>query len=109
MCVDSLTEIKNEKEKEREREERVISQYYTQKEYDEMTKVVANISFEYTDNENDVVWLDSIESIKRSNLEKHKTGFSGHKLEDYVFEILKENNTIKQNTFIIKNIDNNIL
>ncbi len=39
-----------------------------------MVKLTINIYIEYTDNENDVVWLDSIESIIRNNLEKHKIG-----------------------------------
>ncbi len=28
-----------------------------------MGKLIINLYFEYTDNENDLVWLDSIESI----------------------------------------------
>ena len=84
-------EIKNEKEK-------VLRFYYTQKEFDEMTKVMVKLSidifFEYTDDENDVVWLDSIETLTGNNLEKHKIGLSGYKLEYYILEILKDNNTI---------------
>jgi hypothetical protein len=67
-----------------------------------MVKLIINIFIEYADNENDVVWLDSIESMMRNYLAKHKIGFSGNKLEDYIFEILKENNTMKINIFIIK-------
>ncbi len=35
-----------------------------------MVKLTINTYYEYTDNENDVVLLDSIESIIRHNLEK---------------------------------------
>ena len=92
--MDSLMEIKNGKEK----EERVTRLYYTQNEFDEMTKVMVKLSidifFEYTNNENDVVWFDSIKTLIGSYLEKHKIGLDSYRLEDYILEILKNNNTI---------------
>ena len=92
--MDSLMEIKNGKEK----EERVTRLYYSQQEFDEMTKVMVKLSieiyFEYTDDENDVVWSDSIKTLIGSYLEKHKIGLDSYRLEDYILEILKNNNTI---------------
>ena len=92
--MDSLMEIKNGKEK----EERVTRLYYSQQEFDEMTKVMVKLSidifFEYTDDENDVVWSDSIKTLIGSYLEKHKIGLDSYRLEEYILEILKNNNTI---------------
>ena len=92
--MDSLMKIRNEKEK----EERVTRLYYSQQECDEMTKVMIKLSidifYEYTDDENDVVWLDSIKTLIVSCLEKHKIGLDSNRLEDYILEILKNNNTI---------------
>ena len=72
IIMDSLMEIKNEKEK----EEIVTRLFYSQQEFDEMIKVMAKLSidifFEYTNDENDVVWLDSIKTLIGSYLEKHK-------------------------------------
>ena len=100
--MDSLMEIKNGKEK----EERVTRLYYTQKEFDDMTKVMVKLSidifFEYTDDENDVVCLDSIKNLIGSYLEKHKIGLDSSRLEDYISEILKNNNTIKIGDFFKK-------
>ena len=94
IIMDSLMEIKNGKEK----EERVTRLYYSQQEFDEMTKVMVKLSidifFEYTDDENDVVWSDSIKTLIGSYLEKHKIGLDSSRLEDYILEILKNNNTI---------------
>ena len=100
--MDSLMEIKNGKEK----EERVTRLYYSQQEFDEMTKVMVKLSieiyFEYTDDENDVVWSDSIKTLIVSYLEKHKIGLDSYRLEDYILEILKNNNTIIIRDFIKK-------
>jgi histidinol phosphatase-like enzyme len=94
IIMDSLMEIKNGKEK----EERVTRLYYTQNEFDEMTKVMVKLTikqfFEYTDDENDVVWLDSIKNLIGSYYEKHKIGLYSYRLDDYILEILKNNNTI---------------
>ena len=94
IIMDSLMEIKNGKEK----EERVTRLYYSQQEFDEMTKVMVKLSieiyFEYTDDENDVVWSDSIKTLIGNYLEKHKIGLDSYRLEDYILEILKNNNTI---------------
>ena len=102
IIMDSLMEIKNGKEK----EERVTRLYYSQQEFDEMTKVIVKLSieiyFEYTDDENDVVWSDSIKTLIVSYLEKHKIGFEGNKLEIYISEILKKNNAIQDNIFFRK-------
>ncbi len=72
--------------------------YYSQQEFDEMTNVMVKLSidifYEYTDDENDVVWLDSIKNLIGSYLEKHKIGLGSYRLEDCILEILKNNNTI---------------
>ena len=106
IIMESLMEIKNENEREKEKDERVTRKYYTQKEFNEMTKIMVKLTinqfFEYTDNENDTIWIDSIKRLVESNLEKHKIGFSGNKFEDYLFEILKENKTIEHNQIIKK-------
>ena len=106
IIMESLMEIKNENEREKEKDERVTRKYYTQKEFNEMTKIMVKLSinqfFEYTDNENDTIWIDSIKRLVESNLEKHKIGFSGNTFEDYLFEILKENKTIEHNQIIKK-------
>jgi hypothetical protein len=102
IIMDSLMEIKNGKEK----EERVTRLYYTQKEFDDMTKVMVKLSidifFEYTDDENDVVWYDTIVNLTRNELESHHIGFEGNKLEIYISEILKKNNAIQDNIFFRK-------
>ena len=71
-----------------------------------MTKVMVKLSieiyFEYTDDENDVVWSDSIKTLIGSYLEKHKIGLDSYRLEDYISEILKNNNTIIIGDFIKK-------
>ena len=106
IIMESLMEIKNENEREKEKDERVTRKYYTQKEFNEMTKIMVKLTinqfFEYTDNENDAIWIDSIKRLVESNLEKHKIGFSGNTFEDYLFEILKENKTIEHNQIIKK-------
>ncbi len=88
--MDSLMEIKNGKEN-------ILRFYYTQQEFDEMTKVMVKLSidifYEYTDDENDVVWLDSIKNLIGRYLETHKIGLGSYRLEDYTLEILKTNNT----------------
>ena len=100
--MDSLMEIQNGKEK----EERVTRLYYSQQEFDEMTKEMVKLSieiyFEYTDDENDVVWSDSIKTLIGSYLEKHKIGLDSSRLEDYILEILKNNNTIIIGDFLKK-------
>ena len=100
--MDSLMEIKNGKEN----EERITRLYYSQQEFDEMTQVMINLSieiyFEYTDDENDVVWSDSIKTLIGSYLEKHKIGLDSSRLEDYISEILKNNNTIIIGDFLKK-------
>ena len=94
IIMDSLMEIKNGNEK----EERVTRLYYSQQEFDKMTKVMIKLSieiyFEYTDDEKDVVWSDSIKTLIGSYLEKHKIGLDSYRLEDYILEILKNNNSI---------------
>ena len=100
IIMDSLMEINKEKGQEKK------PLYYTQKEFDEMTKVMVKLSidifFEYTDDENDVVWSDSIKTLIGSYLEKHKIGLDSSRLEDYILEILKNNNTIIIGDFLKK-------
>ena len=102
IIMDSLMEIRNENEK----DERVIRKYYTQKEFDEMTKVMVKLTikqfFEYTDDFYDCVWYDTIVNLTRNELESHHIGFEGNKLEIYISEILKKNNVIQDNIFFRK-------
>ena len=105
IIMESLMKIKNEKEKEKVIEVKYTGQY-TQKEFDEMTKVMLKLSidicFEYTDDENDAVWLDSIKRFTETKLHSYNIGFSGNKLEDYLFQILEENKTIIQDQHVRK-------
>jgi hypothetical protein len=100
IIMDSLMEINKEKGQEKK------PLYYTQKEFDEMTKVMVKLSidifFEYTDDENDVVWYDTIVNLTRNELESHHIGFEGNKLEIYISEILKKNNAIQNGIFFRK-------
>jgi len=102
IIMESLMKIRNENEK----EERVTRLYYTQNEFDEMTKVMVKLTiklfFEYTDDENDVVWYDTIVNLTRNELESHHIGFEGNKLEIYISEILKKNNAIQDGIFFRK-------
>ena len=59
-----------------------------------------NNFFVFTDNENDVVWFDSIKTLTRNELETHKIAFGGNKLETYILEIFEEKNLIKSGEFI---------
>ena len=102
IIMDSLMEIRNEKEK----KERVTWLYYSQQECDEMTKVMVKLTikqfFEYTDDFYDCVWYDTIVNLTRNELESHHIGFEGNKLEIYISEILKKNNAIQDNIFFRK-------
>ena len=105
IIMESLMKIKNEKEKEKVIEVKYTGQY-TQKEFDEMTKVMLKLSidicFEYTDDENDVVWLDSIKRFTETKLNSYNIGFIGNKFEDFLFQILQEKKTIKDGQHIRK-------
>ena len=96
--------IRNEKEK--AIEVKYTGYCYTQKEFDEMTKVMLKLSidicFEYTDDENDVVWLDSLKRFTETKLNSYNVGFIGNQLEDYLFEILKEKKAIIHDQYIRK-------
>ena len=102
IIMESLMKIRNEKEK----EERVTSLYYTQNEFDEMTKVMVKLTikqfFEYTEDFYDCVWYDTIVNLTRNELESHHIGFEGNKLEIYISEILKKNNAIQDSIFFRK-------
>ena len=102
IIMDSLMEIRNENQK----EERVIRKYYTQKEFDEMTKVMVELTlnnfFVITDGFYDCVWYDTIVNLTRNELESHHIGFEGNKLEIYISEILKKNNAIQDSIFFRK-------
>ena len=106
IIMESLMKIRNEKEQEKEKDERVIRQYYTQKEFDEMTKVMVELTlnnfFVITDDFYDCVWYDTIVNLTRNELESHHIGFEGNKLEIYISEILKKNNAIQDNIFFRK-------
>ena len=102
IIMESLMKIRNENEK----EERVTRLYYTQNEFDEMTKVMVELTlnnfFVITDDFYDCVWYDTIVNLTRNELESHHIGFEGNKLEIYISEILKKNNAIQDNIFFRK-------
>ena len=102
IIMDSLMKIRNENEK----DERVIRKYYTQKEFDEMTKVMVELTlnnfFVITDDFYDCVWYDTIVNLTRNELESHHIGFEGNELELYISEILKKNNAIQASIFFRK-------
>ena len=106
IIMESLMKIRNEKEQEKEKDERVIRQYYTQKEFDEMTKAMVELTlnnfFVITDGFYDCVWYDTIVNLTRNELESHHIGFEGNKLEIYISEILKKNNAIQDSIFFRK-------
>jgi hypothetical protein len=80
---------------ENQKEERFTRLYYTQNEFDEMTKVMVKLTikqfFEYTDDFYDCVWYDTIVNLTRNELESHHIGLEGNKLEIYISEILTKN------------------
>ena len=67
-----------------------------------MVNLTLNNFFVFTDNENDVVWFDSIKTLTRNELETHKIKFGGNKLETYILKIFEEKNLIKSGEFIKK-------
>ena len=52
-----------------------------------MVKLTIKQFFEYTDDENDVVWLNSIETLTSSELERHRIGLSGNKSKKFIYYI----------------------
>ena len=101
--MESLMEIRKEKE------EIVKRQYYiryTKEEFDETTKVMIKLAidslFEYTEDEKNIICIDIIKSYTKNKLNYYNIGFIDNKFEEYIFEILKENNTINNNNFIKK-------
>ena len=96
--MESLMEIRKEKE------EIVKRQYYiryTKEEFDETTKVMIKLAidslFEYTEDEKNIICIDIIKSYTKKKLNCYGIGFIDNKFEEYIFEILKENNTINHN------------
>ena len=94
---------------EKEKEEMVKRQYYiryTKEEFDETTKVMIKLAidslFEYTEDEKNIICVDIIKSNTKNKLNYYNIGFIDNKFEEYIFEILKENNTINHNNFIKK-------
>ncbi len=73
-------------------------------------KLFIDTFFEDTNDENNMIRIDTIKCYTWNKSNSYNKGFSGNKFEAYIFEILKENNTIKNSTFIYKkDIENNIL
>ena len=94
---------------EKEKEEMVKRQYYiryTKEEFDETTKVMIKLAidslFEYTEDEKNIICIDIILSYTKNKLNYYNIGFIDNKFEEYIFEILKEKNTINHNNFIKK-------
>ena len=100
IIMDSLMEINKEKGQEKK------PLYYTQKEFDEMTKVVIKLSieffFEYTNDEHDAIWIDSIKRLIESKLFSYNIVLSGDDLEKHILKIFKEKNLMRIGDFIKK-------
>jgi predicted house-cleaning noncanonical NTP pyrophosphatase (MazG superfamily) len=100
IIMDSLMEINKEKGQEKK------PLYYTQKEFDEMTKVVIKLSieffFEYTNDEQDAIWLDSIKRLIESKLFSYNIVLSGDDLEKHILKIFQEKNLMRIGDFIKK-------
>ena len=100
IIMDSLMEINKEKGQEKK------PLYYTQKEFDEMTKVMIKLSieffFEYTNDEHDSIWIDSIKRLIESKLFSYNIVLSGDDLEKHILKIFKEKNLMRIGDFIKK-------
>ena len=101
--TESLMEI------EKEKEEIVKRQYYirfTKEEFDETMKIMVKLAidslFEYTEDEKNILYIDIIKDDTYDKLSYYGIGFIDDKFQEYIFEILKENNTINHNNFIKK-------
>ena len=101
--TESLMEI------EKEKEEIVKRQYYirfTKEEFDETMKIMVKLAidslFEYTEDEKNILYIDIIKDDTYDKLSYYGIGFIDDKFQEYIFEILKENNTINDNNFIKK-------
>jgi hypothetical protein len=101
--TESLMEI------EKEKEEIVKRQYYirfTKEEFDETMKIMVKLAidslFEYTEDDKNILYIDIIKDDTYDKLSSYGIGFIDDKYEEYLFEILKENNTINHNNFIKK-------
>jgi hypothetical protein len=79
---------------------------YTKEEFDETTKVMIKLAidslFEYTEDEKNIICIDIIKSDTQDKLNHYGIGFIDNKFEEYIFEILKENNTINNDNLIKK-------
>ena len=100
IIMDSLMEINKEKGQEKK------PLYYTQQEFDEMTKVMIKLSieffFEYTNDEQDAIWLDSIKRLIESKLFSYNIVLSGDDLEKHILKIFQEKNLMRIGDFIKK-------
>ena len=103
------TIIESLKEIEKEKEEMVKRQYYirfTKEEFDETIKIMVKLAidslFEYTEDEKNIICIDIIKDDTQDKLSYYGFGVIDDKLEEYVLEILKENNTINHNNCIKK-------
>ena len=67
-----------------------------------MIKLAIDSLFEYTEDEKNIICIDIIKSYTKNKLNYYNIGFIDNKFEEYIFEILKENNTINHNNFIKK-------
>ena len=101
--TESLMEI------EKEKEEIVKRQYYirfTKEEFDETMKIMVKLAidslFEYTEDEKNILYIDIIKDDTYDKLSYYGIGFIDDKFQEYIFEILKEKNTINDNNFIKK-------
>ena len=100
IIMDSLIEINKEKGQEKK------PLYYTHKEFDEMTKVMIKLSieffFEYTDDDHDAIWIDSIKRLIESKLFSYNIVLSGDDLEKHILNIFKDKNLMRIGDFIKK-------
>jgi hypothetical protein len=67
-----------------------------------MIELAIDSLFEYTEDEKNNICIDIIKNYTKNKLNYYNTAFIDNKFEEYIFEILKENNTINDNNFIKK-------
>ena len=95
--MDSLMEINNEK---------VVTRIKTSDEIPKlMTKIILNMIidayFEYTENENDVVWVETINRFVAHNLCKYNLEYN-NEIKHQLLEIIEEKQLIIFNDFVKK-------
>ena len=65
-------------------------------------KIAIDSLFEYTEDDKNIICIDIIKDDTQDKLSSYGFGVFDDKLEEYVLEILKENNTINHDNCIKK-------